>query len=292
MPLSPWISTGVRPSARRLASLSRSRMAGETATTPASSGTGYLSVVSILQRLGEQKGWEYLDALHKNIAEYTKSGSKPCKDAAAGERAIGVSFEYVAHEMKKKGAHVEMVLPKEGSSYEMEANALTKKGAKNPAARQFLVQGERLPWGALEDAVAVDVERQGNALGLHHLLQHLLQMQAAVGGAGDLMQRLELARALSDLLFQAVVEDVQVAVELPAFDEGEHLPAHHGDDEGKAHADHVERDQRVRGTMVEPDHHQRGAEGRDHGCDDPERRPGRPRCFSPGSACDSASGCS
>src|SRR5205085_6407640 len=59
---------------------------------PASSGTGYLSVVSILQRLGEQKGWEYLDALHKNIAEYTKSDSKLCKDEEAGERAIVVTF--------------------------------------------------------------------------------------------------------------------------------------------------------------------------------------------------------
>jgi iron(III) transport system substrate-binding protein len=105
---------------------------------PASSGTGYLSVASILQRLGEAEGWKYLDALNQNIAEYTKSGSKPCKDAAAGERGIGVSFEYVAMEMKKKGGPVEMVLPKEGSGYEIEANALTKKGAKNPAAKQFL----------------------------------------------------------------------------------------------------------------------------------------------------------
>ena len=114
---------------------------------PASSGTGYLSVASILQRMGEAEGWKYLDALHQNIAEYTKSGSKPCKDAAAGERAVGVSFEYVAFEMKKKGAPVEMVLPKEGAGYEMEANALTKKGAKNPAAKQFL------DWADSEEAM-------------------------------------------------------------------------------------------------------------------------------------------
>jgi iron(III) transport system substrate-binding protein len=105
---------------------------------PASSGTGYLSVASILQRMGEAEGWKYLDALNVNIAEYTKSGSKPCKDAAAGERAIGVSFEYVALEMKKKGSPVEMVLPKEGSGYEMEANALTRKARGNAAAKQFL----------------------------------------------------------------------------------------------------------------------------------------------------------
>jgi iron(III) transport system substrate-binding protein len=105
---------------------------------PASSGTGYLSVASILQRMKEADGWVYLDALDKNMAEYTKSGSKPCKDAAAGERAIGVSFEYVAMKMKKDGAPVEMVLPREGSGYEMEANALTRKGKSNAAARQFL----------------------------------------------------------------------------------------------------------------------------------------------------------
>lgn len=114
---------------------------------PASSGTGYLSVASILQRMGETEGWKYLDALHPNIAEYTKSGSKPCKDAAAGERAIGVSFEYVAWEMKRKGAPVEMVIPREGAGYEMEANALTRKGAGNPAARQFL------DWAISEEAM-------------------------------------------------------------------------------------------------------------------------------------------
>ncbi len=116
---------------------------------PASSGTGYLSVASILQRMKEPEGWKYLDALDKNMAEYTKSGSKPCKDAASGERAIGVSFEYVAAKMKKDGAPVEMVLPKEGSGYEMEANALTKKGKASGAAKQFL------DWAISDEAMAL-----------------------------------------------------------------------------------------------------------------------------------------
>jgi iron(III) transport system substrate-binding protein len=116
---------------------------------PASSGTGYLSVASILQRLKEPEGWKYLDELDKNMAEYTKSGSKPCKDAAAGERAIGVSFEYVAAKMKKDGAPVEMVIPKEGSGYEIEANGLTKKGKSNAAAKQFL------DWAITDEAMAL-----------------------------------------------------------------------------------------------------------------------------------------
>jgi iron(III) transport system substrate-binding protein len=116
---------------------------------PNSSGTGYLSVVSILQRMKEPEGWKYLDALDKNIAEYTKSGSKPCKDAAAGERAIGVSFEYVAMKMKKDGSPIQMVLPAEGSGYDLEANALTRKGRNSPAARQFL------DWAISDEAMAL-----------------------------------------------------------------------------------------------------------------------------------------
>ncbi len=37
-------------------------------SNPASSGTGYLTVSAILQLMGEEKGWEYLDELHENIA--------------------------------------------------------------------------------------------------------------------------------------------------------------------------------------------------------------------------------
>jgi iron(III) transport system substrate-binding protein len=52
---------------------------------PNSSGTGFLDVSSWLQLFGEDGGWDYMDRLHENIAFYTHSGSKPCKDAARGE---------------------------------------------------------------------------------------------------------------------------------------------------------------------------------------------------------------
>jgi iron(III) transport system substrate-binding protein len=51
---------------------------------PASSGTGFLTVSAILQTTGEKQGWDYLYKLHENIAQYTHSGSKPCKMAGAG----------------------------------------------------------------------------------------------------------------------------------------------------------------------------------------------------------------
>jgi len=105
---------------------------------PASSGTGFLTVTAVLQLMGEQKGWEYLDKLHENIALYVHSGSKPCKMAGAGEFPIGISFDYRGFQEKKKGAPVETVFPKEGSGYDLEANGLIKKATIKPIAKTFL----------------------------------------------------------------------------------------------------------------------------------------------------------
>lgn len=114
---------------------------------PASSGTGYLQVSSILQMKGEEAGWEFLKQLDKNMAQYIKSGSKPAKMAAAGEFAVGLSFEFVVAKLKDSGAPVQLVIPKEGAGYELEANALMK-GAKRPrAAKRFL------DWAISENAM-------------------------------------------------------------------------------------------------------------------------------------------
>ena len=83
-----------------------------------------------LQMMGEQKGWAYMDALHQNIGQYTHSGSKPCKMAATGEFPIGISFEYRAVKTKKEGAPIDIVLPSEGTGWDIEATAIVK-GTKN-----------------------------------------------------------------------------------------------------------------------------------------------------------------
>lgn len=94
---------------------------------PASSGTGFLTVSAWLQMMGEEKGWDYMKKLHKNVATYTHSGSKPAKLASAGEYPIGVSMVYSAVKEKQKGSPIEVVLPKEGLGWEVEANALINK---------------------------------------------------------------------------------------------------------------------------------------------------------------------
>ncbi|SMF41105.1 iron(III) transport system substrate-binding protein [Tistlia consotensis] len=105
---------------------------------PASSGTGYLHVASILQMMGEDKGWAFLDALDKNMAQYIKSGSKPCNVASAGEYAIGISFALRAIKNIEEGYPITMVVPSEGAGHELEAAALMKSSQNKADARRFL----------------------------------------------------------------------------------------------------------------------------------------------------------
>lgn len=104
---------------------------------PASSGTGYLMVSAWLQSMGEEAGWKYMDALHHNIASYTHSGSKPCRQAAAGEYVIGLSFEYRANKTKKDGGPIDIVLPKEGLGWDQEATAILHTSKNLDAAKRL-----------------------------------------------------------------------------------------------------------------------------------------------------------
>jgi len=106
---------------------------------PNSSGTGFLDVSSWLQMFGkEQGGWDYMDRLHKNIARYTHSGSKPCKLAAAGEIPIGISFAFRGARSKAKGAPIDIIVPGEGVGWEMEASGIIAGTDKLKAAQTLM----------------------------------------------------------------------------------------------------------------------------------------------------------
>lgn len=105
---------------------------------PASSGTGYLQIVSLLQMKGGEEGWALLKALDANIAQYIKSGSKPCNAASAGEYTVGASFELRAIKNIEEGYPITMVIPSEGAGNELEANALVATSKHKEAAKRFL----------------------------------------------------------------------------------------------------------------------------------------------------------
>jgi iron(III) transport system substrate-binding protein len=105
---------------------------------PNSSGTGFLDVSSWLQMFGETDGWAFMDALDLNISHYTHSGSKPCKQAASGEVAIGISFAFRGAKSIASGAPLMVIIPSEGIGWDMEATAIMKGTPKLKAAQALV----------------------------------------------------------------------------------------------------------------------------------------------------------
>ncbi len=105
---------------------------------PNSSGTGFLTVSSWLQLMGEEAAWMYMDAVHQNMARYTHSGSKPCRLAAAGEVPIGISFAFRGARLKQQGAPLDLIVPEEGVGWEVEASGILKTSKKIEAAKKLM----------------------------------------------------------------------------------------------------------------------------------------------------------
>ena len=98
---------------------------------PNASGTAYTLLATIIQLMGEEKGFDYLRKLHRNVNQYTKSGAAPAKATALGETAVGITFMHDMVTMVVDGAPVKVVAPCEGTGYEIGSMSIVK-GARNP----------------------------------------------------------------------------------------------------------------------------------------------------------------
>lgn len=104
---------------------------------PGSSGTAYTMVATLVQLMGEEKAFDYLKLLHKNISQYTRSGTGPIKAVARGETAVSISFVHDGPGEKMNGFPVETVTPSEGTGAEIGSMSIIK-GARNlDAAKRF-----------------------------------------------------------------------------------------------------------------------------------------------------------
>ena len=127
-------------------------------SNPSTSGTAYLLLASHAARLGEDKMWQYYDALDKNLSQVTKSGGAPGRMAASGETPIGIALAYEVEVAKKQGAPIDIVYPSDGVAWTFEGNGLVK-GAKNPQnARRFL------DWAVSRSAMASYAEWRGTGV--------------------------------------------------------------------------------------------------------------------------------
>jgi len=119
---------------------------------PNSSGTAYTLLATIVQLQGEDKGFDYLKRLHKNINQYTKSGAAPAKAAATGETLIGITFLHDLVTMAVQGGPLKTVAPCEGTGYEVGSMSIIKGGKNQKEAKAWY------DWALTAEAQAIGAE--------------------------------------------------------------------------------------------------------------------------------------
>ena len=95
---------------------------------PATSGTAYTVLATLVQLKGDDQVWDYLEKLNTNMSQYTKSGSAAPNAVAIGEAAIALTFSHDALQLTPEGYHIELSFPTDGTGYEVGAMALIKGG--------------------------------------------------------------------------------------------------------------------------------------------------------------------
>jgi iron(III) transport system substrate-binding protein len=119
--------------------LTRPELAGQVCLgSPATSGTGYTFLTTILQVMGEQKGWEYLKRFNANVAQYTRSGIGPTQLVGRGEVGVGILFAHDILGSIDKGFPLEMSLPQEGTGYDLFCVVMLKGAPEPEEAKRFI----------------------------------------------------------------------------------------------------------------------------------------------------------
>ncbi|MEB3475990.1 ABC transporter substrate-binding protein [Pasteurella multocida] len=117
---------------------------------PQSSGTGYAFIATLIQLWGEEKAFDFLKKLNKNISQYVKSGLVT-SNLARGDSSVSVGFLHTFEVEKAKGAPLKSIPVCDGDSYTLGGISIIK-GARNlDNAKLFMdwalsKEGQELNW--------------------------------------------------------------------------------------------------------------------------------------------------
>jgi iron(III) transport system substrate-binding protein len=102
---------------------------------PSSSGTSFTALCTILQLMGDEDGWAYIQDYAGQVNQFTKSGAAPAKFVGQGEAAVGIVFSHDIVAEIEKGSPLELTFPSEGTGYEIGGMGVIA-GAAHPDAAQ------------------------------------------------------------------------------------------------------------------------------------------------------------
>ncbi|TMH17605.1 MAG: ABC transporter substrate-binding protein [Betaproteobacteria bacterium] len=97
---------------------------------PNASGTAYATIATFVQIFGEDKAFELLKGMHRNINNYPRSGPGAIRAVGRGETGIAVTFLHDGVTEIAGGFPVKIVVPCEGTGYEVGSMSIIK-GARN-----------------------------------------------------------------------------------------------------------------------------------------------------------------
>ena len=121
--------------------------------SPNSSGTAYTELATFVQLFGEDKAFELLAKIGKNVNQYTKSGSAPGKAAARGETTVAITFMHGLVKLATKGFPIKIISPCEGTGYEVGAVSIIKGSRNLENAKKWVEFGLRPKTQALAATV-------------------------------------------------------------------------------------------------------------------------------------------
>ena len=93
---------------------------------PSTSGTSYTALSTVLQLMGEEEGWDYLNDYAAQMLQFTKSGSAPAKFVGAGEAAVGIVFSHDIVKQIEAGLPLVLSFPEDGTGYEIGGMSIVK----------------------------------------------------------------------------------------------------------------------------------------------------------------------
>lgn len=109
------------------------------ASNPATTGGAYLMMAAQIFRLGsEEKGFDYIRELDKNVAQYTKGANGSIPLVSQGEAIAGFAWGHDTLKQKIQGnLPITVVFPKD-TGFEIGAASIIKGGPNTEGAKKFI----------------------------------------------------------------------------------------------------------------------------------------------------------
>ncbi len=127
---------------------------------PATSGTAFTALwTQVVLRGGEDEALAWMEKLHSNILQYTKSGSAPAQSAGRGEVATSVVFSHDCVKYNEQGmTDLVTTIPSDGTGWEIGGVALIADAKNSDAAKKYF------DWALSAEAQEIGPEHQSYQL--------------------------------------------------------------------------------------------------------------------------------